>query len=714
MSPEANVNQESSLFPSDQQPPDDVGQRVDWLRREIDRHNHLYYIKDQPEVSDAEYDRLLKELTDIEQQYPQLVTPDSPTQRVGAQISAEPAESLAVTTQVGVLVTRAFATLEHRQPMLSLGNAFSEDELRAFVGRVHRLLQIPETEQIEYVCEPKIDGLAVSLTYVNGVLASGATRGDGYRGEDITANLRTVRSIPPNLGHDAGLAIPSIIEVRGEVFLEHEEFYRINEERTEKGEATFANPRNAAAGSVRQLDSSVTARRNLDMIAYAVGEVEGAQFDSQHNLLEALGGWRFRTNPETRLCHGIEEVWQFCSDFEDRRRSLHYDVDGVVVKVNSRQLQETLGNVARSPRWAIAYKYAPTQATTVVNDIAVQVGRTGAITPVAMMEPVEVGGVTVSRATLHNEDEIRRKDVRIGDTVVIQRAGEVIPEVVEVLKDKRDGHEIEFQMPKHCPICGADVERPKGEAIARCIGIACPAQVRERVIHFSSRLAMDIEHVGPALVNQLIEAGFVTDPADLYTVTLENLMSLERTGEKSAGNVMESIERSRDTTLARLVFALGIRHVGERTAQILAEHFGSLNRLRNASIEELSAVSDVGPVVAASIARFFAQDETTVVLEKLESAGLRIREVARPAIERAILVGKKFVFTGELQRFTRDKAEAWVRELGGAAASSVSKNTDFVVAGEKAGSKLTKATKLGVTVITEDEFISMAGEPGEQ
>jgi DNA ligase (NAD+) len=377
-------------------------------------------------------------------------------------------------------------------------------------------------------------------------------------------------------------------------------------------------------------------------------------------------------------------------------------------------LQETLGNVARSPRWAIAYKYAPTQATTVVKNIAVQVGRTGAITPVAIMEPVEVSGVTVSRATLHNEGEIRRKDVRIGDTVVIQRAGEVIPEVVEVLKDKRDGSEAEFEMPRSCPICGADVERPEGEAIARCIGIACPAQVRERVIHFTSRLAMDIERVGPALVNQLIEAKFVSDPADLYSVTFDQLMSLERTGEKSARNVMDSIERSKDTTLARLVFALGIRHVGERTAQVLAEHFGSLDKIRSASIEELSAVSDVGPVVAASIARFFAQDETNTVLEKLKRAGLRIPTAVRPAEEKAILAGKKFVFTGELQRFTRDKAEAWVRELGGAAASNVSKNTDYVVAGEKAGAKLAKATELGVTVISEEEFINMAGEPGAQ
>ncbi|MDO8588596.1 MAG: NAD-dependent DNA ligase LigA [Armatimonadota bacterium] len=675
---------------------EEVRQRVDWLRREINKHNYLYYVLDQPEISDADFDRLMRELTELEERYPELVTPDSPTQRVGAA------------------PRRQFGTHEHREPMLSLSNAFSDEELRAFDARAHRLLQIPEADPLEYVTEPKIDGLAVSLTYVDGLFTFGATRGDGYRGENITQNLRTIKSIPLNLNHTwehpgakRAFPAPRFIEIRGEVFLEHEEFRRINEERAEKGAPTFANPRNAAAGSVRQLDPSVTARRNLDIFTYAVGAVEGVEFAGQYEVLEALRYWRFKTNPEIRLCRGVDQALEFCGEFDTKRLSLPYDVDGVVVKVNSRELQERLGSVARSPRWAIAYKYAPTQAVTVIQNIIVQVGRTGALTPVAVMDPVEVGGVTVSRATLHNEDEIRRKDVRVGDTVVIQRAGEVIPEVVEVLKDKRDGDEIEFRMPDNCPICGADIEKPEGEAVARCVGIACPAQIGERIRHFASRLAMDIEHVGPALVNQLIEAHLVGDPADLYFLTLDQLMTLERMGEKSARNVLASIERGKDTTLNRLIYALGIRHVGERTAQVLAEHFAGLDRLRNASVEELSAVPDVGPVVAESIVRFFPRDETKTVLEKLRRAGVTPREVARPAGEQSPLAGKRFVFTGELRNLTREEAEEKVRLLGGSASSSVSKNTDCVVAGERAGSKLAKARELGVAVISEDDFLRM-------
>ncbi|MDO8682761.1 MAG: NAD-dependent DNA ligase LigA [Armatimonadota bacterium] len=682
------------------EPPDDARRRAEWLRQEINKHNYYYYVLDSPIISDAEYDRLLRELMDLEQKYPRLVTPDSPTQRVGAEPQAQ------------------FRTHDHTEPMLSLANAFSEEELRAFISRACRMLKIPETEQLEYVCEPKIDGLAVSLTYVDGIFTVGATRGDGYKGEDITANLRTVKSIPLNLNRTWELAekserkfpIPTFIEVRGEVFLEHEEFRRINEDRSEKGEPTFANPRNAAAGSVRQLDPSVTSRRNLDMFAYAVGYVEGVTLDSQYELLEALRFWRFKTNPEIRLCSGVDSVWEFCREFDARRQALTYDVDGVVVKINSRRYQEALGSVSRSPRWAIAYKYAPTQAITIIRDIVVQVGRTGALTPVAIMEPVEVGGVIVSRATLHNEDEIKRKDVRIGDTVVIQRAGEVIPEVVEVVKDKRDGDEVEFQMPSNCPVCGADTERAPGEAVTRCIGIACPAQLAQRIYHFASRGAMDIEHVGPALVEQLLNAGLVHDPADLYYLTLDQLMSLDRMGEKSASNALAAIEQSKEAPLPRLIYALGIRHVGERTAQVLAEHFGTLDKLRNATEEELSAVMDVGPVVAASIARFFVQEETKMVMEKLRKAGVKPKEVTRPAKEEAVLGGKKLVFTGELQTLTRDEAEALVHELGGTASSSVSKNTDFVVAGERAGSKLAKANELGVKVITEEEFLRMVGK----
>jgi len=677
-------------------PPPEVIKRAEELRREIEYHNYQYYVLDSPIISDAEYDKLMRELQELEERYPSLVTPDSPTQRVGA-----PPQEF-------------FRTHEHLQPMLSLANAFGEDELRAFDQRIKRMLGLAADASVEYVSELKIDGLAVSLTYRDGVFTTGATRGDGYRGEDVTANLRTIKSIPLNIDHSAPARgappVPALMEVRGEVFLLHDEFRRINEERALRGEPTFANPRNAAAGSVRQLDPNVTARRHLDIFCYGIGYIENGGFATHYEVLRALGAWKFKTNPNIRLCANIDEVLDFCNEWQTRRETLNYDIDGVVVKVNSLELQERLGYVARSPRWAIAYKYPAREAVTVIRDIFVSVGRTGALTPVAVMDPVEVGGVTVSRATLHNEDEIRRKDVRIGDTVVIQRAGEVIPEVVRVIKEKRDGDEIEFRMPDRCPVCGAEVERPEGEAVARCIGIACPQQLRERIKHFTSRLAMNIEGVGPALIDQLVERGLVRDPADLYFLTKEQLLGLERMGEKSAQNVLDAIERSKDTTLSRLVYALGIRHVGERTAQVLAEHFGSLERLASASAEELATVPDVGPVVAASIEKFFRQEETKTVLEKLKRAGIRVQE-ARPRVveEEAVLAGKTFVFTGELKSMTRDEAEELVARLGGRATSSVSRNTDFVVAGEKPGSKLERARELGVTVLSEAEFLRMVG-----
>jgi len=670
--------------------PEDIVRRAGWLRREIERHNYLYYVLDQPQISDADYDALFRELQDIETEYPELVTPDSPTQRVGAPPLEE------------------FETSEHRTPMLSLQNAFGEEELRAFDQRVKRFLDLPESEAIDYVAELKIDGLAISLTYEDGVFTAGATRGDGYRGENITTNLRTIKSIPLRIEPaPEGRQAPRFIEVRGEVYLRHHEFQRINEERTERGEPTFANPRNAAAGSVRQLDSAVTARRRLNIFTYGVGYVEDGAFSTHQELLDTLRDWRFNVNPNIRRCGGIEEVLEYIREWHEKRESLPYDIDGVVVKVNSIELQEALGYVARSPRWAVAYKYPAVQATTVVRKIEVQVGRTGALTPVAIMDPVEVSGVTVSRATLHNEGEIRRKDVREGDTVVIQRAGDVIPEVVEVVTSKRTGVEVEFVMPIKCPVCGADVERPEGEAVARCVGIACPAQTKERISHFTSRLAMNIEGVGPALVEQFVDKGLVRDPADLYYLSKDDLLSLERMAEKSASNVLEAIEDSKDTALSRLVYALGVRHVGERTAQVLAEHFGDIERLAAASIEELSEVPDVGPVVADSIARFFRQDETREVLRKLDEAGVRPRSETRA--EAGALAGKTFVFTGALT-MPREEAEAIVRGLGGSAASSVSKNTDFVVIGEKPGSKYEKALELGVKVISEEEFLKMVRE----
>lgn len=681
----------------DSQIPAEAAAEVEELRRRINRANFLYYVKDQPEISDAEYDRLMRRLQELEARYPQLITPDSPTQRVGAAPQEE------------------FGTLEHRVPMLSLANAFSEEELRAFDERCKRLLGLEQGAGIEYVCELKFDGLAVSLTYINGVFSAGATRGDGYRGENISQNLRTIKSIPMDLNHTRRDSpdvkpIPRLVEVRGEVILTHEEFRRINEERETSGEPTFANPRNAAAGSVRQLDSRVTARRRLTMFCYGVGAYEGVDFDTHYEILCALGDWGFKVNPNVRVCRNIDEVAAYITEWADKKESLEYDIDGMVVKVNSLEWQTRLGSVARSPRWAVAYKYPAHQVTTKVNNIRVQVGRTGALTPVADLEPVEVGGVTVARATLHNEDEIRRKDVRIGDTVVVQRAGEVIPEVVEVVKEQRTGNEVEFVMPDHCPVCGAEVEKPEGEAIARCIGLACPAQIRERIIHFTSRTAMDIEHVGPALVDQLIDRGLVHDPADLYELKQEDLVSLERMGEKSAANVIRAIDSSKSASLARLIYALGIRHVGERTAAVLAEHFGSIDALASATEEELAQVPDVGPVVARSIAKFFAEPENVDVIRKLKEAG--VNPSAETKRESEAFAGKTVVFTGGLETMTREDAEALVTKLGASPSSSVSKNTDLVVAGEKAGSKLDKARSLGVNVISEAEFLELLKQSG--
>ena len=729
--------------------------RIEELRRHIDYHNYRYYVLDSPVMSDAEYDTLMRELISLEEKHPQLVTPDSPTQRVGAPPAA------------------AFESYRHRDPMLSLSNAFGDDELLAFDRRIKRMLDLDPEADIEYAAELKIDGLAVSLTYEGGKFVRGATRGDGYTGEDITTNLRTIKAIPlvlfepaqdrsqarspsgvadaPQLwrrsdashkpsrrrfhasggisrprrdpvwkrdrleagpsesGTPAGgrgsMPIPEVMEVRGEVFMLHEEFRRLNKERETSGEAAFANPRNAAAGSVRQLDSSITAGRNLDIFVYGVGFVQGGGFGTHFETLEALRSWGFKVNPNVRLCRRVEQVQEFIAEWGDKRESLGYEMDGVVVKVNPVELQNRLGYVARSPRWAVAYKFPATQETTVIRDIIVQVGRTGALTPVAIMDPVEVGGVTVSRATLHNEDEIRRKDVRIGDTVVIQRAGDVIPEVVQVIGEKRTGNEKVFEMPDRCPVCGSEVERPEGEVVARCVGLSCPAQIKEHIRHFTSRGALDIEGVGPAHVDQLIDRGLIHDPADLYYLTPEQLLTLDRMGEKLASNILAAIEKSKNPTLARWIYGLGIRHVGEHVAQVLADHFGSLEALESAPEEDLSAVAEVGPVIAQSVARFFAQPENRAVLEKLRRAGVKPRtEKTEGGIP---LAGKTFVFTGALQTFSREEAEARVRQLGGRAASSVSKNTDFVVAGEGAGSKLQKARDLGITVLTEQEFREM-------
>jgi len=665
--------------------------RAEALRAQIKRANHLYYVQDAPEISDAAYDALLKELRQLEERYPEQITPDSPTQTVGAEVST------------------TFRPLRHRQPMLSLDNAFGADELRSWEEKNRRVLGMRGDVPIEYVCELKIDGLSVNLTYENGRFSRGATRGDGYVGEDITRNLQTIEALPRMLSTHEKPALPALIEIRGEVFMSHPEFARINAEAEEQGGRTFANPRNAAAGSLRQKDPAETARRKLDVFLYAIGDSEGASFESQIQLLQTYARWGLRTNPNVRVCTGLDEVIAFCDEWKERKTTLPYDTDGVVVKVNSFNLQRELGTNSRSPRWAIAYKYPALQVRTRVEDIGVQVGRTGAITPVAHLQPVAVAGVIVSRATLHNEDEIRRKDVRIGDTVVIQRAGEVIPEVVEVVTAERDGSEVVFQMPTNCPSCGSDLVRPEGEAVLRCLNPICPKKVVEALRHFTGRGAMDIEGIGDKQCEQLTESGLVKDPADLYSLTKEQLLQFERMGDKLATKILANIENSKTRPLANLIFALGIRHIGEHSAEVLAEAFHSLEALRNASVEQLASVHEIGQTTAESIAAWFADPRNVSILDKLHDAGVRpTANGSAPVSDQ--FAGKIFVFTGTLIRLKRDEAEEMVKQRGGRASGSVSKQTSYVVAGESAGSKLAKAQELGVPVLTEDEFIEMVDD----
>ncbi|HLA25094.1 MAG TPA: NAD-dependent DNA ligase LigA [bacterium] len=660
--------------------------RVAHLRQAIEQHNYRYYILDAPEVTDAEFDQLMRELRELEAQFPDLVTPDSPTQRVGIA----PAE--------------AFATVRHRQAMLSLDNVFSDDELQGWAKRVERALG---ARDVDFVCELKIDGAAVSLTYEDGRFVRGATRGDGVQGEEITANLRTIKSVPLRL---KVARPPALLEVRGEVYLSRRAFESINAERQAAGRPQFANPRNAAAGSLRQLDPRITASRPLDIFVYGTGAAEGLRLRTHDEALGWLREAGFKINPETRLVHSLDEVAAYVAPWAGRRHELPYEVDGVVVKVNAYGRQAELGATSHAPRWAIAYKFPAEQVITVVRDIEVYVGRTGSLTPVAVLEPVRVSGVTVTSATLHNEDEVRRKDVRIGDTVVVQRAGEVIPEVVRPLVERRTGRERRFTMPDACPACGSTVVRPEGEAVARCVNASCPAQVLGRLIHFCSRGAMNIDRVGPKLLMQLLEQKLITGPDDLYRLRKEQLVALERMGDRSAQNVLDSIEGSKRTTRARLLHALGIRHVGGHIAELLAAHFRDVEAVMKASFEEIRDVEGIGPVIAESVHLFFRQPPNVRLVRNLIALG--VRPAAPPRAAKGALAGKQVVITGTLARFSRTQAEQAVRDHGGTVGGSVSKKTDLVVVGGEPGSKLEKAKKLKVKTITEAEFVKLLSGSG--
>ncbi|MEZ5427898.1 MAG: NAD-dependent DNA ligase LigA [Pyrinomonadaceae bacterium] len=665
-----------------EQAEENIKKEIESLRSEIDRHNELYYQKNEPEIADVEFDKLLEKLKKLEEENPQFITPDSPTQRVGGR-------------------AEGFEPFVHKVPMMSLDNSYSLDDLRKFDERCRKLA---DGRDFEYVAELKIDGLSLSLHYENGVLIAGATRGDGVVGDDVLNNVKTIRTIPLGLKGD----LPPAVEVRGEAFMARSVFEQINAELEMQGEKTYANPRNFASGTLRQLDSSIVASRRLDMFPYDLLSGNQKMFATHWEIFEWLEEKGFNVNPHRALCRDIEEVIGFCDAMLGRRDALDYDIDGVVVKVNSTALQDEFGATTKAPRWAIAYKYPAMQATTQLEDIVVQVGRTGALTPVAHLKPVLLAGTTVSRASLHNQDEIKRLNVKLGDWVLIEKSGEIIPQVLQVVESKRTGDEREYEFPKSCPVCGSDVLRPEGEAVTRCTNPVCPAKVKARIGYFAMRKAMDIEGLGDVLIEQLVDKELVKDVADLYRLDLETLCCLERMAERSASNVLEQIEQSKERGLQRLLFGLDIRHVGERYSKILANHFRSIDRLAEASVEELDDIHEIGQTLAVSVHDFFRNPHNQDLVERLKATGVKMEtDAADGAQLDENFLGKTFVLTGKLEQFTRDEASKLIEERGGRVASSVSKKTDYVVAGESAGSKLTKAEALGVRVLSEDEFGEM-------
>ena len=658
---------------------------IEELRKKINQHSYAYYVMDNPTVSDYEYDLLFRRLLELEEKYPQFITAQSPTQRIGA------------------IPSNSFEKITHPTPMLSLGNAFSNNELILFDQRVKNILQI---DTVQYVVEHKIDGLAINLIYENGKLVKAATRGDGSIGEDVTANIRTIKAIPLELNVEE-VEIPEFLEVRGEVYLPKKEFIRLNKERQANDEALFANCRNAAAGSLRQLDPKETAKRYLSAILYGIGEIKGLNFENHSAVLDFLSKLGFKTNKEYQIFSNINEVMQYCASWSEKKEQLDFDIDGMVIKVNNLKDQKILGYTAKDPRWAIAYKFQPEQGITKIEKIVVNVGRTGAITPLAYLTPVTISGSKISKATLHNEDYIVAKDIRIGDTVIVHKAGEIIPEVVAVKLEERTGTEVKFVMPQICPECQNPVVKEDNEAAYKCVNPNCPAILRENFIHFVSRDAMNIEGLGPSVVSMLLDNNLINDVADLYKLTTEELLNLDRIGAKSAENLISAIEKSKQAGLNRLLFALGIRFVGVKAANILANHFKSMKALTKSSLEDLLAINEIGTKIAQSIIAYFNKQENLMLLDKLSEVGVNMTAKTIERMEQENFQDKIFVLTGNLESFNRKEASLLIEQFGGKVSSAVSKKTDFVVAGTEAGSKLTKAQELGINIISEEEFKNM-------